>query len=253
MVMILKKAGFLFPLFCLAMASLTPNDQAGAYVLPSRQVLGFMAPQFSNFETLVVEHTVERQMEEEVRVFEEILTMKGPDFIHAAAAEWVPNRNQGIDRSFRNLFFANSRERLMSFLWGAGVNPDRVSYTRVDGAVAYLIGERGPYKGQLAVEKARFLPLAFHYPSGQAYAPEFIRVTFRDYRQLDQGWYPFEIVCISSAGWEERYRVRSIEVNVPVDPSLLRVSQEEPRPAESPHKDERIDAIIRSLEQKYGR
>lgn len=252
--MIIKKAGFLFTVFCLATASLTPYDQAGAYVLPSQQLLGFVADHFSNLQTLVIRHTVERESGEDIQVFEEILTMKGPDLIHAAPAEGAGNQNRRIDRSFRTLFFANSRATLTNLLNSAGVDLGRVSYTRVNGNVAYLIGERGPYKAKLAVEKDGFFPLAFHYSRRLPHGLEFIRVTFRDYRQVDQGWYPFEILCSSEAGWAERYEIRSLQVNAPVDSSLFVPSQrEESRPVESPHEDDRIDAIIKSLEEKYGR
>ena len=240
-------------LFFAVVPNLALQGRIDAYVLPSEQLLQFMAPRFSEFETLVVSHTVERKDEEGIQLFEEILTMKGPGFLHAAPAEGAGNQARVIDRSFRNLFLASSQAELRALLSGAGVGLDRVSYKRVDGTVAYLIGERSAYSPKLAVEKERFLPLLFCYSSRLAHGSEFIRVTFRDYRQVESGWYPFEILCSSDAGWEERYRVRSVEVNVPVDPSLFQSSQEEPRPAETPHSDERIDAIIRDLEQKYGR
>jgi hypothetical protein len=244
---------WVFALFFVAVASLTPGGQVSAYVLPSQQLLHFISAHFSKFETLVITHTVERESGEDFRRFEEIITMKSPDLLHAVPTEEAGNPAREIDRSFRNLFLASSQTRLRDLLSGAGVNLDRVSYTRVGGTVAYLIGERGAFRPQLAVEKARFLPLVFYYPSRLTLGPEFIRVTFQDFRQVDQGWYPFEILCSSDAGWSEHYKVLSIRVNTPVEPSLFHPSQAESLPAESPHKDERIDAIIESLEQKYGR
>jgi len=227
-------------------------DRPDAYVLPSEQLLQFMAVHFSKFDTLVVKHSLERESGEGVQNFEEILIMKNPDLFHAEIGDSFANQNRVVDRSYRMLFFSSTRSRAANLLREAGVDLDKVSYTRVDGTIAYLIGDRGPESPKLAVEKARFLPLFFVYPSSLAGSSELINVTFRDYRQVDQGWYPFEILCSSGKGWAERYEIRSIQANVPVEPSIFLKPHEESRPAESPAKDEKIDAIIEMFEQKYG-
>jgi hypothetical protein len=252
MIMIIKKAGFLFAVFCLAIASSAPKHQAVAYVLPSQQLLQFMAPHFSKFETLVITHTVERKDEEGVQSFEEILMMKSPGFVHARPVEGADIPARVIDRSFRTLFLSSTQAKLRDLLSGAGVDLNRVSYTLVDGAVAYLMGERHFERPQFAVEKAGFFPLLFSYSSHLAQGPEFIRVTFRDYRQVEEGWYPFDILCTSDAGWAEHYKIRSIQVNTPVDPSRLHPSQEPSGPAQGPSGEERIHSIIKAFEQKYG-
>lgn len=238
--------------FLFAVSSLSLN-RAEAYVLPAQQLLHFVAAHFAAFETLAVTHRVERESEEGTQSFEETLIMKSPDLLHVVPAEEGGNQGRAIDRSYRTLFLANSQDRLRDLLDRAGVNVERVSYTRVGGSVAYLIGERGAFRPSLAVEKARFLPLVFSYPSRFTIDTEFIRVTFGDFRQVDRGWYPFEILCSSDAGWSERYNILSIQVNVPYQPSLFLPSQTEFRPAESSYKDERIDGVIRSFEQKVIR
>jgi hypothetical protein len=242
-----------FTLFFPVATSLMQEDRAGAYVLPSQQILQFVSAHFSKFETLVIKHTVERESGVGVQSFEEILTMKSPDFLHAAPTEESGTRTGIIDRSFRALFLASSQTWLRDLLSGAGVDLDRVSYTRIDGTVAYLIGEGRDDRPKLAVEKARFLPLVFNYPSRLSHDPEFIRVTFRDYRQVGQGWYPFEIMCSSDAGWVERYKVQSIQVNAPVQPSLFQPSQSMSRPAKSACNEEKIHANVRAFERKYVR
>ena len=223
-----------------------------AYVLPAEQLFQFMAPHFSKFDTLVITHSVERESPEDMRNFEETLTMKSPDLLHGRTKDPFANQGRVIDRSYRRLFLASDQDRISALLRGAGVDTDKVSFTRVDGAIAYLIGDERPDRPKLAVEKARFLPLLFVYPSRLAGSFDLIRVTFRDYRQVEQGWYPFEIFCSSTQGWTERYRIESIKVNVPVQPSLFLEVQEEPRPAESPAEDEKINAIIKTFEDKYG-
>ena len=240
-------------LFFVVIASLASKGQADAYVLPSEQLLQLMAVHFSKFETLVIRHTVERGSGEDTRSFEEILTMKSPDFLHAAPAEGAGAQAGVIDRTFRAIFLASSQTRLRDLLSGAEVDLDRVHYTRVEGTVAYCIGDRRADRPKLAVEKARFLPLAFDYLSRISHGADFIRVTFRDYRQVDQGWYPFEILCRSDLGWAERYKVQSIQVNTPVDPSLFYRSQAESLPAGDPDNEEKIHAIIKAFEQKYSR
>jgi hypothetical protein len=227
-------------------------ERPHAYVLSSEQLLQFMAAHFSKFETLVLTHSVERESQEGVKDFEEILTMKSPDLLHAETKDPSVNQGRVVDRSYRRLFLASTQSKVSALLSGAGVNTEKVSFTRVDGTIAYLIGDARPDSPKLAVEKARFLPLLFVYPSRLAGSTDLVKVTFRDYRQVEQGWYPFEILCSSTHGWAERYRIESIKVNVPVQPSLFLQAQEEVRPAESPAKEEKINAIIKTFEEKYG-
>ena len=227
-------------------------ERPHAYVLPSEQVLQFMAAHFSKFDTLVVTHAVERQSWQEAKNFEETLTMKSPDLLHARTKDPFVNQGRVIDRSYRELFLSSTQAKIYAFLGGVGVDTEKASFTRVDGTIAYLIGDEGPDSPKLAVEKARFLPLLLVYPSRLAGGTQLITVTFRDYRQVEQGWYPFEILCSSAQGWTERYRLESIKVNVPVQPSLFLEAQQELRPAETPAKDGKIDAIIKTFEEKYG-
>lgn len=232
--------------------SLPGAEGLHAYVLPPEQLLQFMVPHFSKFDTLVVKHAVERETPEGVRHFEEILTLKSPDLLHSETRDPFATQGRVVDRSYRRLFFVKSFADVSVLLSSAGVDMEKTSFTRVDGTIAYLIGDRGPEHPRLALEKARFLPVLYVYPSRLAGYSDLVTVTFRDYRQVDLGWYPFEILCVSEGGWAERYRIESIQVNVPVQPSLFRQVQEEPRPEASPARDEKIDAIINTFERKYG-
>lgn len=224
-----------------------------AYVLPPEQLFQFMVPHFAKFETLVIQHSVERENAGGVKNFEEILTMKSPDLLQSETKAPFAIPGRVVDRSYRRLFLAGTTGRVSELLSGAGVDITKTSFTRVDGTVAYLIGDPGPRNPKLALEKARFLPLFFVYPPRRTGLSDLISVTFRDYREIDLGWYPFEILCSSENGWVERYRIQSIRVNAPVDPSVFLQAEEVPRPEESPAKDENIEALIRIFEQKYGR
>lgn len=236
-------------LFLLGLGSFVPGGRVAAYVLPSQQLLQAMAPHFSKFTTLVITQTVERESVEGVRFFGETLTMKSPDFLHAASMEPEGNVSRIVDRSFRTLFLSSTPARIENFLRGAGVDTERVSYTRVEGTVAYLIGAGRSGGPIMAVEKARSLPLLFSYTALFAHGPESIRVIFRDYRQVEEGWYPFEILVVSAAGWKERYALQSIRVNVAVE---LSSTGSLPMGNAPTQKDEAIQGIIQKFEQQYG-
>ena len=44
-----------------------------------------------------------------------------------------------------------------------GIDTQQVAYTRLEGTVAYRIGEKDPEKPKLLIEKARVLPLLIVY------------------------------------------------------------------------------------------
>jgi len=224
-----------------------------AYVLPSEQVLQFMITNFSKLDTLVIKHYVERGTLEGTENFEEILTMKSPDLLHTEISDPFLHQKRIVDRRYRTLFLSGTPGRTAAFLREAGVDTDKVSYTRVDGAVAYLIGDRGAQSPKLAVDKARFLPLLFVYPSSPADLSEFVTVTFRDYRRVEQGWYPFQIICSSGKGWSERYEIRSIQANIPVHPSFFLKPERQSSFPERPGRNEDNDSLAKMFERESGR
>jgi hypothetical protein len=228
-------------------------DKSAAYILPAEQLLQFMAVNFSKFDTLVVKQAVERESQEGTKAFEETLFMKSPDLLRSQRAETSTDENGTIDRNYQKLFLARSKTGLTDLLTEAGVDLEQVSYTRVHGTVAYLIGGRSPDSPRIAVEKARFLPLLFVYPSRLRPGPGLIEVNFLDYRQVGQGWYPFEILYKSGEGLAERYKIESIRVNVPLQPSLFNTSPAPSGPGKNNAVDEeKIKELIKTFEQKYG-
>jgi hypothetical protein len=240
----------------LVLFSLPGFDRSDAYILPAEQLLQFMAVHFSKFDTFVVKQAVERESQEGTKAFEETLFMKRPDLLRSQSTETSIDQDGMIDRSYEKLFLAGSRTGLTDLLTEAGVDLGQVSYTRVHGTVAYLIGGRSPDSPRIAVEKERFLPLLFVYPSRLLPGRDLIEVNFLDYRKVGQGWYPFEILYKSSEGLAERlerYKIESIRINVPLQPSIFNTS----RPPSGPGKnnavdEEKLKEIIKSFEQKYG-
>jgi hypothetical protein len=136
-------------------------ERPHAYVLSSEQLLQFMAAHFSKFETLVLTHSVERESQEGVKDFEEILTMKSPDLLHAETKDPSVNQGRVVDRSYRRLFLASTQSKVSALLSGAGVNTEKVSFTRVDGTIAYLIGDARPDSPKLEIPAA---PLCLPIP-----------------------------------------------------------------------------------------
>jgi hypothetical protein len=194
-----------------------------AYVLPAEQVIQFMTANFAKFDTLVITQSTTRvQMgESPARVYEEVLSIKSPNLFHSSILDPSAEPTRGNDRVFRELLIASSQRRLLPRLSELGIDTRQVAYTRLEGTVAYCIGEKDPKKPKLLIEKTRVLPLLMVYRRPDQATGEPIRVRFLDYRKVEQGWIPYEIHYFSGDQWVERYSVHSVKVNVPLKPSLF--------------------------------
>jgi hypothetical protein len=215
----IKWKGLVFLVLLSGCLSALSEQSAHAYLLPAEQIIQFMAVNFSKTQTLIVHQYGEETTEEKgSRGFDEILTMKSPDQFHSRIKEFSVTKER--DYSYRQFFLANSASRLMALLLEMGIDVQKVSYTRIDGVVAYRIGETDQASPKVLVEKGRFLPLLLSYKApglggGSA------TVKFADYRKVEQAWYPFEIFCSTANGTTEKYTVRSLKVNGPVSASLF--------------------------------
>jgi hypothetical protein len=205
--------------------SLTPMLQStsDAYVMPAEQIVQFMTGNFSKVQTIVIHQStqLENSGGEEKRVFEEIITMKSPNLYHAAVTGTGADAARLRDHSYRQLFLANSASRLMDVMYGMGIWLPKTGYTRIEGTIAYRIGDSDEVSPKLLVEKARFLPLLIVYKSPSHPEEGLIKVRFLDYRKVYQGWLPFEITCSYGQSITEKYTVDSVKVNVPVSQSLF--------------------------------
>lgn len=217
----IKWKGLVFLVFLSGCLSALSEQVTYAYLLPAEQIIQFMAVNFSKTQTLIVHQYGEETTEEKgSRGFDEILTMKSPDLFHSTIKESNETKGRERDYSYRQFFLANSASRLMALLLEMGIDVQKVSYTRIDGVVAYRIGETDQVSPKVLVEKGRFLPLLLSYKApglGGALA----KAKFVDYRKVEQAWYPFEILCSTADGTTEKYTVRSLKVNGPVSPSLF--------------------------------
>lgn len=251
---------FLFLVGFLALA-FNLTGRCPAYVLPSEQLIEFMAANFAKFETIVIQQFTEVKNlgeAEQPNAFEEIVTMKSPDLFRTEVLGSGAGQTRDLDHRYRRLLIANGEQELQAFLSGMGIEMEKVFFTRIDGIIAYCIGDRDPDSPKILIEKERFLPLLMTYRLSSTIGEEVVRVRFKDYRQVEQGWYPFEITY--SSGWEisERYIIQSLRANVPVSPSYFDsppVLPQTEAPSDeggSPPEEERLRRIIRTFEEKYG-
>jgi hypothetical protein len=252
---------FLFVVPCLALAFHLAVP-CRAYVLPSDQLIEFMAANFAPFETMVIQQFTEVNTLGEAFMptgFEEIVTMKSPDLFRAEVMDSGSGETRVQDHRYRRLLIANGEQELKAFLSGMGIDTEKVFFTRVDGIIAFCIGDRDPESPKILIEKERFLPLQLTYTLSSEIGEDVVRVRFKDYRQVEQGWYPFEITYSSGRYGSERYIIQSLRANVPVSPSYFDSPPIPPQtevPSEeggSPAEEERLRRIIRTFEEKYGR
>lgn len=204
-----------------------------AYVMPAEQLIGFLSSNFSKFKTVVLtQETRAASLSglEGERSFEEKLWLKpprffrsetiaprggeaaGPSDLAAAGAERAER-----DVSYRRLLMVGGEKELSAFLREKGVRLDAVSLTRLGGRIAYCIGGRAPSDPKLLIEKETFLPILFAYRQRTRTGEEQVKVEFRDYREVDGGKYPYEIVSTYGEGRLERSVVLDLQINGPIN------------------------------------
>ena len=259
----LQRAGHLLVMSLLIVGlSFALPERSQAYIMPSEQLIKFLTTHFSKFETLIIEQlTLQERGGEEGRqeTFQEIIWMKSPNLFHSrVAGSSIEGRERPIDVSYRQVIIANTVKGLTALLSGMGIDLEKVAFTRIDGIIAYRIGDRDPESPKILIEKARFIPLLLTYRSPPGPNGDMISIRFTDYRQLEQGWYPFEIICSFGDKDRETYRVHTLKTNVPIDPSIFSSPQREPSPGgvteggRSPSDEERLRQVIKKFEEKYG-
>ena len=217
----INRKGKTFLLLLTVCLSALPERVAHAYVLPTEQILQLMAANPAKTRTLIVhQHVEEITPDRGAWGFDEIVTMKSPDLIHSSIKESGETAGRRKDGFYLQFFLANSASRLMALLLEAGIDVQKVGYTRTEGVVAYRIGENQQSGPMLLVEKARFLPLLLSYKAPDP-GGTLARVRFLDYRRVEQAWYPFEIFQSTAAGYTEKCTVRFLKVNGAVSASLF--------------------------------
>jgi len=225
-----KKSNFLIAI-CLVTMALAPGI-GWPYVLPSTQIIQFMTDRYAEIKALrIIQLTTVKDMDQETgRTFGEIIEVMSPDLYRSEVAgqpstrliihngsktlRIINNRTttdmESNDFLYRFLLLAQNPERIQKSLQDKGINLDKVSLTRFDQRVAYLVGDKDEGKPQLLVDKDHFSPLLLSYDTFSFH--------FSDYREIMQDtWYPYRIVYSSDGIIVEEYMVKDITVNPPVD------------------------------------
>jgi hypothetical protein len=206
-----------------------------AYVLPAEQLVGFMLENFSKFRVLAVTRSVRvlplNEGDAAEPAFEEEVRTQAPNSVSVrilpatraagagggdgtdpaqgpAASAWARS-----DRSFLRLLMPGRASRILDLLREWGISEASVSYTRLDGAIAFHIGEKGPGRPALLLEKERFLPMLLRYRPVPGEESATATVRFLDYRPVPDGWYPFEIRVTTVEGRTFRCSLDRLVVN----------------------------------------
>ncbi len=212
-----KRAG----IFILIIAILSLSYSSMAYIMPAEQLLGFVSDNFSVYKSVVLIQSVLRTTSDNEKIFKEQITLSSPDKYSTKLLDRLGGRNNPPDLTYLQLLMANQPARLEHILSAIGIDTKSVSYTRIDGAIAYRIGFKGPESPGLLIEKNRFVPLLLTYKAPGELNEKIITVRFQEYRKESKGWYPFEIIYSESDGLVERYTVQTFQINVPVDSTIL--------------------------------
>jgi len=279
----LKKVGMI--LLITSFLLVLPGSSPG-YVMPVDQLIDKMRAKFSRFKTLIIDQStqvLDPQDQEITAVFQEKTWLKSPGYCRseiigrpegldkksAPAPGGPPEREEKVaykaaevqgnsDTAFRRLLMANNRGSMMTFLAQMGVNLESVGFTRLDGIIAYRVGDKGPESPKLLIHKESFLPLLFSYVPLRSSSQDLAIVRFDNYKQVDSGWYPYEIEYSVETERVERYFVLNIRVNPPIEASFFRVTTEKAGIPQRPENDrdgqqeERLREVIRLLKDKYG-
>lgn len=237
-------------------------EQSLGYVLPANQLVQLMAANASKFKTLVITQMTQQEKDDasegpEINVFREQIWMQAPGRYQSKVLNEDWERREAPNVAFRRLFLSNSPENFMQLFLEMGIDLEQVAYTRVDGVVAYRIGSAEAGTPKLIIEKERFLPLQLTYWAIGDHAGALVDVKFKDYREVDHGWYPFEITYSSDRWSNETYTLLTILPNGPFDPSVFSTPMTGSHKEKASEKneglsnDERLKQIIKKFEDKY--
>jgi len=238
---------------------LIPFHKSLGYIPPAEQLMQLMGANFKTFRTLAITQLTLQEIqgeEGELWLFTEKMWMETPNAFYSRVLDENIERDYTPDNTYRQFLMASNRGNLMSLLSDMGVNIKSVGLTRIDGIIAYRIGDMEQEAPKILIEKERFLPLLIVYRP--TVFPDHKRLTVRlkDYRQVEEGWYPFEISNWVDEDPPETYVTRHVLPNVPMDPSLFSSPISGTYPvdtpeAESPSDEERLRSIIKTFEEKY--
>ncbi|MFH1242209.1 MAG: hypothetical protein V1689_07580 [Pseudomonadota bacterium] len=221
----------------MALLALGTPGKGRAYIMTADQLIGLMTGNFSKFKTLVITQStqvIDTKDQEIGMALEEKVWLRSPDYYRLellgvpglirpsgtekpVLGEVVAGR-ESSEMAFRRLLIKNDSQSIKALLSRMGVNLDSVAFTRLDGVIAYRVGDGAVESPKLLIEKDRFLPLLLNYRSPERSGGKMVKVRYDDYRKVEGGWYPFKITCSIGEETLEHYFVLDLQINVPVNP-----------------------------------
>ncbi len=222
-----KIKAYCITLLMFATLSLILGGRSYGYVMPVEQLVDLMTNNFSKFKTLVIYQNTSQAVradEDAEKIFREEVMIKSPDLIYSKVLDQAVDRAALPDMTYRQLLISSKEERLERLLAWMGIDLKCVAFTRIDGIIAYRIGDERPGNPKIFIEKERFIPLLLEYSLPENPTGENIVVWFNDYRKQNKGWYPWEIIYSVGDTTREMYTIQPLHANVPIDQSLLNPS-----------------------------
>jgi hypothetical protein len=256
----------LIVLFTLLIALVMYWGDATAYVLPAEQILKLMAKNFREFRSLAIVQTteiVDLRNESILRTTRERLWLRSPGLFRVESVSPVQSEyDEDADATNgplhpclvgHRLLLANDPGDLLDLLWAMGIDTDLTSYAKSDGVIAYCIGDPAPERPKLLVEKERFVPILLTLDGEGLGARGKDKMRFEDYKQLENGWYPYKVECMLKGIYLERSHVLEIRLSEPISGSLEEIPFEVPDLRPLIDRMDRLDADDDHLKQALER
>jgi hypothetical protein len=159
--------------------------------------------------------------------------------------------------TFRWLLMGSEPEKVLGLLAQLGVNIDEVGFGRLDGKVAYRIGDRSLESPKLLIDRETFLPLMLSYVEPRNPDKKRVTVRFGNFKEAGSGWYPYRVDYAVEGEATQRFFLLNLRVNPPLQASFFETASEKTglsAEAETPieqKEEERLKEAIRALEEKY--
>ncbi len=227
-----------------------------SYVMPADQLTDLMSANFSNVKSLIITQKTTQYIQnlEAINEFKEQVQMKAPDLFYSKILDQNKERSLILNKAYLQLLMANHEKDIEEILSLMGIDLQLTNLTRVNGKIAYQIGDKGEDSPKILIEKDSFLPLLLTYKAGEE--EELITVNFNNYQHYKKQYYPFEIVFSSESGVSETYTIEKVKINASVDQTLLsscsiKSTENETVSGATSSEGERLKKIIKSFEEKY--
>jgi len=191
-------------------------QRGAAYVLSTKQILDLTAKNFAQFKTVALLRTVYvTEAGGSETAFEDVLYLKTPGFYARQPEAGTPSA--GI--AYMALLMPLSVSSIAGHLTRMGINTNERALVLHDRVICYRIGGKSDNDPVLLLEKQRCIPVflrAGHTSSGTGLRT----VSFKDYRKIEEDWYPFETVLSEEGKPIFRSVIKEIKVNPVIPPDL---------------------------------